>query len=74
MQNYYYQTGEEVNNLKKVLDIVLDEKDCINNLVSNLTMEEIERLNLLEQHAIICEIENALWRLVKIKLYIRDAV
>ncbi len=75
MQNYYYyQTWEEVNNLKKALDIVLDEKDCINNLVSILTMEEIERLNLLEQQAIICEIENALWRLVKIKSHIRDAV
>lgn len=72
MQNYYYQTWEEVNNLKKALNIVLDEKDCINNLVSNLTMEEIERLNLLEQQAIICEIENALWRLVKIKVHIRD--
>lgn len=67
-------TGAEANNLKKVLDIVLDEKDRINNLVSNLTMEEIERLNLLEQQAIICEIENALWRLVKIKVHIRDAV
>lgn len=74
MQNYYYQTGEEVNNLKKALDIVLDEKECINNLLRNLTMEEIERLNLFEQHAIICEIENALWRLVKIKVHIRDAV
>jgi len=67
-------TGAEADNLKKALNIVLDEKDRINNLVNNLTMEEIERLNLLEQQAIICEIENALWRLVKIKVPIRDAV
>lgn len=69
-----FGTGTEVNNLKKALDIVLDEKDCINNLVSNLTMEEIERLKLLEQQTAICEIENTLRRLIKIRAEAREVV
>lgn len=69
-----FSTGTEVNNLEKALDIVLDEKDCIDNLVNNLTMEEVERLKLLEQQTAVYEIENALRRLIKIRAQAQEIV